>query len=208
MLVFGHAGITLGTAALIVGWLRNSHLPKTERNILQESSENKLPEIENTNRSWFSLLGRYVDIRILFIGSLLPDIIDKPIGQIFFKEIFSNGRIFGHTLLFLLIITLAALYLYRYHNKTWLLALSFGTFLHLVCDQMWLSPKTLLWPVYGFTFERVDLTRWISDVLAGLLRDPAVYIPELVGLAILLWFTVELVRKRNLFNFVKYGQIS
>jgi len=92
------------------------------------------------------------------LGSLLPDIIDKPVGQFFFRDTFSNGRIFCHTLLFLILITLAGLCLYRSRGKTWLLGFSFGTFMHLIQDQMWLEPRTFLWPLYGFAFEKIDLT--------------------------------------------------
>jgi hypothetical protein len=36
------------------------------------------------------------DIRLLILGSLLPDLIDKPLGHIILPE--NNGRIFAHTL--------------------------------------------------------------------------------------------------------------
>ena len=56
--------------------------------------------------AWFDALARRVDIRLLAIGSLLPDIIDKPVGQVFFRGTFSDGRIFSHTLLFLALVSL------------------------------------------------------------------------------------------------------
>ncbi|OEU51521.1 MAG: hypothetical protein BA871_09955 [Desulfuromonadales bacterium C00003096] len=37
------------------------------------------------------------------IGVILPDLIDKPIGRILLGESVANGRLFGHTLLFVLI---------------------------------------------------------------------------------------------------------
>lgn len=71
MLVLAHAGITLGTATLLAGVVKYRHEPKRSR------------------ISWFTSLSKYIDIRILIIGSLLPDIIDKPVGQYFFQETFS-----------------------------------------------------------------------------------------------------------------------
>ena len=62
MLLFGHAGITLGAATLIAG------VTAKKRNSGKE------------NPSWFTSLSRFVDIRFLLIGSLLPDIIDKPVA--------------------------------------------------------------------------------------------------------------------------------
>jgi hypothetical protein len=72
---------------------------------------------------------------------------------------------------------------------------------------MWLAPKTLLWPVFGFAFHRTDLTDWLPNILLALLRDPVVYIPELVGAAILAWFSIKLVRKRKIRNFLRNGRV-
>ncbi len=94
MLVLAHAGITLGTVTLQAGVVKYRHEPKRSR------------------ISWFASLSKYIDIRILIIGSLLPDIIDKLVGQYFFQETFSYGRIYAHTLLFLVIITAVGFYLY------------------------------------------------------------------------------------------------
>ena len=213
MLVFGHTGITLGAAAVLAGIVNSGRLPEAAENQATDSpprSSRPIPALNNFPRdkvSWFTSLGSYIDIRLLLIGSLLPDIIDKPIGQFFFKETFSNGRIFCHTLLFLIIITLTGLYLYRRRSKTWLLVLSFGTFTHLVCDLMWRSPRTLLWPIYGFAFEKLDLTRWIQGILHALLTNPAVYVPELIGAAILIWFVVVLARRRKVYAFIRNGQV-
>ena len=213
MLVFGHTGITLGAAAVLAGIVNSGRLPEAAQNQATDSpprSSRPIPALNSFPRdkvSWFTSLGSYIDIRLLLIGSLLPDIIDKPIGQFFFKETFSNGRIFCHTLLFLIIITLTGLYLYRRRSTTWLLVLSFGTFTHLVCDLMWCSPRTLLWPIYGLAFERLDLIDWMPRMLHMLVTDPRVYVPELVGAVILIWFAVGLVRGRKAFAFVKYGQV-
>ena len=152
-------------------------------------------------------MGNCIDIRLLLIGSLLPDIIDKPIGHFFFQATISNGRTIGHTLIFLILITLAGLYLYQSRGKTSLLAVSFGTFTHLIFDQMWSAPRTLFWPIYGFTFDRMDLTDWIPNIPHALITNPQVYVPELVGAAVLPRFILALVRKRKVFYFLKWGQV-
>ena len=53
-----------------------------------------------------------INPRYLAIGAILPDLIDKPIGEVIFASTFGNGRIVGHTLLFSLLLFLAGLYLY------------------------------------------------------------------------------------------------
>ena len=59
--------------------------------------------------AWFieSKLRVKIDYKLIIIGSLLPDIIDKPVGMILLP--LENGRVFGHTLLFVLILLLIGL---------------------------------------------------------------------------------------------------
>lgn len=47
-------------------------------------------------------LGYRIDYRVVFIGALLPDMIDKPLGMILLP--LHNGRVFAHTLLFALML--------------------------------------------------------------------------------------------------------
>jgi membrane-bound metal-dependent hydrolase YbcI (DUF457 family) len=186
MLLFGHAGITLGAATLINGAVN----------------------IRHTKMSWLTSLSRYVDIRLLLVGSLLPDIIDKPVGQYFFRGTFNNGRIFSHTLLFLILISVIGFYLYKRHRQVWMLTLAAGTFMHLLLDEIWLTPGTLFWPLLGLTFSKIELTGWLSDIFRELFSMPRVYIPEAIGLVILLWFGLILVRRKKVSVFIKYGKVS
>ncbi len=169
MLIFGHTGITLGAAVLLRSTLARSYSLQPTANKVTEwlESTSKMYSPQNDPSSsrarWLTFLEK-IDTRLLVIGSLLPDIIDKPVGTFFFRDSLSNGRIFCHMLAFLLLTTLTRIYLYRSHGKTWMLTLSFGTFTQLICDQMWLTLQTLLWPVYGWTFEKVDLTHWIQNI--------------------------------------------
>ncbi|MCJ7763948.1 MAG: metal-dependent hydrolase, partial [Dehalococcoidales bacterium] len=204
MLILGHAGITLGAAVLLSGAMTafRSPIPRQE-NTAVASPDDSLSRLE----SWLTSLARHVDIRLLLIASLLPDIIDKPLGHIFFREALSNGRTIGHTLFFLILITLAGLFLYRRGKKTWLLVLSFGTLTHLILDQMWKTHETLLWPFFGFAFEKHDITTWIPDIIDNLTVKPGVYIPEIVGGLVLIWFAWEVLRRRKLLSFIKYGRI-
>jgi membrane-bound metal-dependent hydrolase YbcI (DUF457 family) len=128
-------------------------------------------------------------------------------GQYFLRDTFSTGRIYCHTLLFSVILLLAGLYLYRSRKKTWLLVLFFGTFIHLILDQMWLNTRVLLWPLYGLTFEREDLTDWTLEMLRRLVSDPEVYVFEIIGAAVLIWFIITLVRNKTVYAFIKNGII-
>ncbi len=213
MLIFGHTGITLGAALVVNIALRRGYARhdgdgkagmQSRRFLEAEPAQSAL----SGGRAWqLTSLGNRVDVGLLLIGSLLPDIIDKPIGQFFFRDVFSNGRIFCHTLLFFLLITLIGIYLYKSRGKTWLLVLGFGTFTHLIFDQMWLTPQTLLWPLYGFAFGKLDLTSWMQNIFYALYTDPRVYVPELLGIMILSWYGVVWVWARKLGCFINSGRV-
>ncbi len=207
MLLLAHLGLTLGAAVLVNGALNK--VPRLRSEEAVERSAEGGPTWRPPRRitSWFASLGARVDIRLLLVGSLLPDIIDKPLGQWLLRDAISNGRIFCHTLLFLIALTLGGLYLYLNRHRTWLLVLSFGTFTHLVFDQMWLSPQTLFWPLYGVAFGRVDLTSWIQRLLYELPNAPAVYTPEIIGGIILVLFTWVLLVDRKLRPFITRGRL-
>ncbi|MBN1160626.1 MAG: metal-dependent hydrolase [Dehalococcoidales bacterium] len=182
MLVFAHAGITLGAAAIVA-------------------------DTVDRKPSWFASLSRYVDIRWLLVGSLLPDIIDKPIGQYFFRDTYNNGRIFAHTLLFFIIISAIGFFLYKKRKRTWMLALAAGTFTHIILDEMWQTPQTLFWPLLGFSFPEEDLEGWAVNIWEALLSNPSIYIPEIVGLAVLLFMGIYLLKRRGVINFLKRGRV-
>jgi len=213
MFIFAHAGIALGTAVLLNAALSRRRISSNEVNGLEPRtgslSEKRSPKTYSQSRAttWLTSLANRVDIRVLLIGSLLPDIIDKPIGQYLFRDTFSNGRIFSHTLLFLTLISLGGLLVYWRGRKTWLLALAFGTLIHLVLDVMWLTPRTFLWPLYGFSFGRIDLSHWIQDMLDGLLNQPVVVLPELAGAIVIGWFLWLLFRRGTVRAFLRSGRV-
>jgi membrane-bound metal-dependent hydrolase YbcI (DUF457 family) len=75
---------------------------------------------------------------------MLSDIIDKPLGLVIFGTP-AMGRTVAHTFLFLLIITLLAIY---FHDLR-IASISVGVYAHLILDFMWRSPVTLFWPLLG-----------------------------------------------------------
>lgn len=78
--------------------------------------------------------------------------------------------------------------------------------MHLVLDGMWLTPQTLLWPLYGFSFERLDLSYWGEGLFRNLLTKPLVWISELVGISLISWFVWLLVRRGTIGTFIRKGR--
>ncbi len=186
MQLFAHPGITLGAAATIAGLANHQRNPS----------------------GWFITLSRYLDIRWLVVGSLLPDIIDKPVGQYFFRDTFNNGRIFSHSVLFLVVIGAAGLFLFRQKRYTWLLALAAGALSHLILDEMWLMPRTLFWPFMGSGFPQVNLEGWLGNLWEYLISNPGVYVPEIVGLVVIVLFVIQIISNRKIFSFIKRGKVA
>ncbi|MDY6912663.1 MAG: metal-dependent hydrolase, partial [Chloroflexota bacterium] len=169
-------------------------------------AENRGPSEATSFASHLALISESIDYRLVLIGSMLPDIIDKPIGHYLIPS-FSNGRIFCHTLLFFLLIFFIGLCRYRRQAKTGLLVLSFGSLLHLFFDQMWCAPQTLFWPILGLDFPKEDLNNVIGDMWEAILSEPSIYVPEIIGLVILIPFGMRLLRGKQLLLFLKSGAV-
>lgn len=197
MLFLAHMGITLGTAQVLdcaVGRWRSARA---------RTGELAAGDVAVAQRP-ASLMSQ-IDVRLLLLGSVLPDLIDKPLGQLVFRDTFSNGRIFCHTLLFLVVISLLGYYIWQRQRRTWLLAIAFGVFMHLLLDEMWHSPHTLLWPFYGWAFPRRSLDHYWHDIVENLEHNPGTYIPEIIGVVILVWFAVGLVHRKRVHAFLRSG---
>jgi hypothetical protein len=115
-----------------------------------------------------------VDLRWVIFYALLADIVDKPIGLILFHETINNGRVYFHSLLVNLLLTLM-LVLAR---KPLVYALAL--WLHQACDLMWNRPWVALWPWTGaFGYRDLPLDQWVYSAL-----NPYNVTTEVLGLAI------------------------
>ena len=79
-------------------------------------------------------LMRGAHLGMVLLGSMLPDIIDKPLGEALFGTP-AMGRTIAHTLLFLLLLGLAAFYLSDL-RMAWVAS---GVLAHFLLDFMWNS---------------------------------------------------------------------
>jgi hypothetical protein len=157
----------------------------------------------------------------VLVGSVLPDLIDKPIGALIFVGTFHNSRIFAHTLLFSLILLIAGAALYRRRQKTAVLTLGLAALFHVVLDKPWVFPETFLWPflnikaalsagdkwlgvLISFPYKFDD---WIENNLNNLLKNPTPFVFELLGLAVLVYFFICLLRRKKLKEFIKTGRL-
>ena len=206
MFIFAHMGITLGAATLVSGIIATCHRPDAKHKPETADSIQNISEAKKSfpERIGLASLAKFLDIRLLVLGSLFPDIIDKPLSFLGFGD----GRSITHTLLITVIVLLASLIIFWRYKKTWLLAIAFGLLAHIVLDSMWTSPHTLLWPLYGWEFPAPDRSlNPISFWWNILMTNPGVDISEAVGLVIILVFTGILFFRRKLEAFITKGEI-
>lgn len=159
----------------------------------------------------FLTLGRRrIDYRVVLVGAIVPDLIDKPIGRIFFADQFENSRIFAHTFLFaiglLLVIQLATRGAIA---RRWFV-LPIAILIHLALDGMWNDPVTLFWPFFGFDFPRVPVENYWWEVLLRPLEHPIEGLKELSGIAVLIYmgFAYELHKRERLREFLRTGILA
>lgn len=209
MFIFAHVGITLGGAAIIAGAAAGFRRLQ-RRGVTVSSVRNKKPSIRKFNFSeiiGLNSLIRFLDVRLLILGSMFPDIIDKPLS--FFG--FGDGRFITHTLLVTVIFILASLYLFLYHRKTWLLAIAIGMCTHLILDLMWVTPETFFWPLFGWMLPsspyRMSFTQ-IGLWWHTLITNPNTAISEAIGFLILAVCTIILVHQNILKSILIKGKVN
>ncbi len=200
MLLFAHLGITTGIVKICDIVAGTAEPIGTE-----ESDAANLKRLCLCSAHRIRGLLSAIDYRMVLLGSMLPDILDKPTWLFAFGDIFPTGRGYAHSFLFNLILLVCALVLFR-HGKSWLLAISLSSFAHLLLDQMWNGPTVLWWPLRG-PLPQVETAGWLSHIMQGLSTDPSVYIPEVVGLVILLSLSSRVVVMKDVMNFIRTGVI-
>ncbi|MCM1566710.1 MAG: metal-dependent hydrolase [Dehalobacter sp. 4CP] len=146
-----------------------------------------------------------IDYRIVFVGSILPDLIDKPIGRFLFAETFHTGRVFAHTVLFLFLLLGIGYYRWQRYRKNGWLVLAGSCLCHDIFDAMWVIPQTFYWPLYGPKFYASTEASWLQADWIKLMTDPASYVPEIAGLLIILYFLRNLIVHHQVKDFLKNG---
>ncbi|MEA5086436.1 MAG: metal-dependent hydrolase [Methanocorpusculum sp.] len=84
------------------------------------------------------------------IGGILPDLLDKPLGQILLAETMNWGRIYAHTLIISVILIIIGLLIwYKNRKRILLLCIGAGVLIHQLGDAMWTAPVNWFWPFLG-----------------------------------------------------------
>lgn len=156
-----------------------------------------------------------IDYRIVVVGSLLPDLIDKPIGRIFFESKFESGRVFAHALAFIAALSAIGLYRWIRYRKIGWLVLAGCSSIHDVFDRMWMFPRILFWPFLGKTLGKAAkpgtataVGAWVAPEVHHFLTDPYSYISEIIGFFLTVYFVGRVLRNHKLSMFLKTGKMD
>jgi len=206
-LLLAHTGITVG-----ITWLAQKSTPWVRYRVAKPALSRQKASVQadpvRSNPSQGDRAAPALDYRLLLVGSMLPDIIDKPLGIWLLRETLGSGRIFAHTLLFAAVLAGVGLYLYMTRRRLGVLCLALGTLAHLILDQMWLNPRTLLWPLYGLAFDKGTTEHWLPGILTLLVTKPSVYLPEIIGALLLGAFFWDIIRHGKLASFLRSGRVD
>jgi inner membrane protein len=162
-----------------------------------------------------------IDYRFVLVGSVLPDLIDKPIGALLFINTYHNSRIYAHTLLFTLILLIIGVCRFKKRKRSSILVLGTASLAHLLLDSMWRYPETLLWPFWNIRSALSAKAAWLSTLLGfpyrfdnwleqnmlSILKNPTPLLFELAGIAILAVLFIRLIRKKQIPQFFKSGKL-
>jgi membrane-bound metal-dependent hydrolase YbcI (DUF457 family) len=85
---------------------------------------------------------------LCIIGSIIPDLIDKPLGLLF-PSVLGGGRTLFHALVIILILLLFTFIFIQLKDRLLAAGVACALLLHQVLDEMWLEPENWFFPLLG-----------------------------------------------------------
>ncbi|MGH8952630.1 MAG: metal-dependent hydrolase [Acidimicrobiia bacterium] len=150
-----------------------------------------------------------VDVRFLFAGVILPDLVDLTLGTVVLAGTYSIGELWFHTLLAPTLYMIGVLvFTRRGRRRRAFMAVGVGWLFHILLDGLWTEPEVLFWPFFGWEMPTGEAPFW-PLAWERALADPWRWVLEAVGLAYLtwLWFASGLNRKERRAGLVRTGRI-
>ena len=138
-----------------------------------------------------------IDYRLVALGSLLPDTVDRIQRAVFrLRRSSPDQHFLGHTLLLNIPLLFAGIYFWRRYRDGRLLAVSAAAMTHLLVDPVIRSPDTLFWPLLGFEFPAArGLSRRVTAVT------------QIAAAAVVVITALALQRRDRLGEFITSGRL-
>lgn len=146
-----------------------------------------------------------LDYRVVLIGSLLPDLLDKSLEILLSNHTLSKS--FGHSLLFLVLLYITGILIRSNQHKTMLKILWICSAIHDVFDLMWHFPNVLLWPISLPNLQKTPYESWGEIIHLYGFPIQLVFALEILGGGILLVFFIQLALDNKLAKLLKTGKL-
>jgi hypothetical protein len=150
-----------------------------------------------------------VDVRFLFLGVVLPDVIDLSAGTLLFAGTYSRGELWAHSLTAASVyMALVLLMTRRGKRRRAFMAVGVAWLFHLLLDGMWANPEVLFWPFFGVEFATGTSPFW-ALAWERALGDPWRWALEVAGVFYLvwLWFAAGLNNTSRRSSLIRTGRI-
>jgi hypothetical protein len=132
-----------------------------------------------------------VDVRFLFLGAVLPDLVDLPVGTLILPDRYSSPELWFHSLLLPTVFMIAILLATRRgRRRRAYMALGVAWLFHLLLDGMWLDERVFLWPFFG-SMPGGEAPFW-PLAWERAMSDPWRWVTEALGLGYLAWLWARL----------------
>lgn len=188
MLIFGHVGITTGVVRIY------------------EKAAKRKSGVNNN----------LIDYRIVMAGSLLPDIIDKPLVQIIYGLNDHEGHFIAHSFVFSALIIILGLIMPYFKGNKNVFLLGMCSLMHQLFDKLVISPNVFhlkninlikIKFVHNLITSEYIKTSYFRNVVFYL-EKPYVFISEVLGFAIIVYFVCKLFINKGHMKFLKYGNLE
>ena len=143
MYPLGHVTFACGAVWLGARLLDRVRQGETAQQPVAASAARATPREDATQRS---SIADAVDYRLVALGALLPDLIDKPIGWVLVPNPDAGGPPIGHSLFGGLALLPPGPYLLGWRGKAGLALVGAAHLSHVFSDSVTHVPRSLLWP--------------------------------------------------------------
>jgi len=148
-----------------------------------------------------------LDYRVLIFASLVPDLIDKPLGVLLAGSYEYESRAFGHSLAFLVGIGLLMAIQKLWTRNVWLLPVFLGVLFHDALDVMWLHPGIFFWPMEGWQFPKPVNEAWQGFVQIGGYKIKQLDFLDNISVLFILYFFMRSALGGRLLEFIRTGKL-
>ena len=192
MLLFGHVGLTVGVIKIF----------------------EKIVIGKNRTSS------NFVDYRVVMVGAILPDIIDKPLIQLIYGLQFHSGHFIAHSFIFSGTLIAIGIFLLIINRTKNVFLLGICCLIHQLFDKLMLLPSILLSTGLGGTSSITRNFEFIHRITSHIYRvapykeavrnyffEPNVLISEIMGFIIVVYFIGKVYINKGFDKFLKYGEL-